>query len=163
MGDLFKNVPWYIMRRMNILKYTLRAQETYDKAVARSPCMLRHVPDNLKTQEMCHTAVRMDPGTILVLDRVLLRFPSVLLFLVPDHIKTKGMCEKAVEKNQCLLDDVPDRLLTQEMCDIAVCMEPWSLRIFPDHFKSQEMCDEAVACHYTRWKMSLIGLLENNR
>ena len=101
--------------------------------------MLRHVPDNLKTKEMCDTAVRMDPGTIMVLDGVLFRFPSVLLLLVPDHIKTL--------KNPCLLENVPDCLLTQEMCDIAVRMEPWSLRIIIDHLKSQEMYDESVARH----------------
>ena len=145
MGDLFKNVSWYIMQGIHIRKYILWAQETNDEAVVCNPCMLRHAPDNRKTQEMFDTAVLMDPGTIMVLDGVLHRFPSVLLLLVPDHIKTKGMCENAVAKNLFLSEDIPDRLLTQEMCDIAVCTEPWSLRIFPDHFKSKEMCDEAVA------------------
>ena len=138
---------WYIMRGIHILKYFVRTQETYDEAVACNPCMLRHVPDNFKIQEMYDTAVRMDPDMIMVLDGVLFRFLSVLLLLVPDHIKTQGMCEKAVERNSRLLEDVPDRLLTQEMCDIAVRMEPWSSRIISDHFISQEMCDEVVARH----------------
>ena len=86
--------------------------------------MLRHVPDNLKTKEMCDTAVHIEPGAIMVLDGVLLRFPLVLLILVPDHIKT--------QKSSCLVEDVTDRLLMQEMCDIALRMEPWSLRIIPD-------------------------------
>ena len=55
---------------------------------------------------MYDTAVRMDPGMIMVLDGVLFRFLSVLLLLVPDHIKTQDMCEKAVERNSCLLEDV---------------------------------------------------------
>ena len=55
---------------------------------------------------MYDTAVRMDPGMIMVLDGVLFRFLSVLLLLVPDHIKTQEMCEKAVERNSCLLEDV---------------------------------------------------------
>ena len=101
--------------------------------------MLRHIPDNLKTKEMCDTAVHMEPGAIMVLDGVLLRFPLVQLILVPDHIKT--------QKSSCLVEDVPDRLLMQEMCDIALRMEPWSLRIIPDYFKSQEICDEAAARH----------------
>ena len=171
MGHFFKNMSWYIMRGIHILKYFVRTQETYDEAVAcnpcmlrhvpgnlitqkmcdtavaRCPCMLRHVPDNFKIQEMYDTAVRMDPDMIMVLDGVLFRFLSVLLLLVPDHIKTQGMCEKAVERNSRLLEDVPDRLLTQEMCDIAVRMEPWSSRIISDHFISQEMCDEVVARH----------------
>ena len=55
---------------------------------------------------MYDTAVRMDPGMIMVLDGVLFRLLSVLLLLVPDHIKTQEMCEKAVERNSCLLEDV---------------------------------------------------------
>ena len=118
MSDQFKNVSWYIMREIHILKYILRVQEPYDEAVARnpcmvghvpdnlntqemcdtavahSPCMLTHVPDNLKTQEMCDTAVRMDPGMTTILDRILLRFPSVLLLLlVPNYTKTQEICE----------------------------------------------------------------------
>ena len=105
-----------------------------DTEAARTPCMLKYVPDDFKTQEMCDTAVCVDPGTIMFLGGVLLCFPSVLLLLVPDHIRTQGMCEKAAEKNPCLLEDVPDRVLTQ-MCDIAVGMEQWLSRIIPDHFK----------------------------
>ena len=33
MGDLFKNVSWYIMRGIHIVKYILQPQETYDEAV----------------------------------------------------------------------------------------------------------------------------------
>ena len=34
------------------MKYILQDQERFEVAVARNPCMLRHVPDNLKTQDM---------------------------------------------------------------------------------------------------------------
>ena len=71
----------------------LNTQEMCDTAVAHSPCVLTHVPDNLKTQEMCDTAVRMNPGMTTVLDGILLHFPSVLLLLVPNHTKTQGICE----------------------------------------------------------------------
>ena len=81
------------MREIHILKYILRVQEPYDEAVARNPCMVGHVPDNLKTQEMCDTAVRMDPGMTTILDRILLRFPSVLLLLVPNYTKTQEICD----------------------------------------------------------------------
>ena len=69
-----------------------------NQALAHNECILRHVPDNLKTQEVCDTGMPMDSSTIMVLDGVLLRLPSVLLLLVPDHIKTQRMCKEAVEK-----------------------------------------------------------------
>ena len=40
------------MRGIHIMKYILQDQERFEVAVARNPCMLRHVPDNLKTQDM---------------------------------------------------------------------------------------------------------------
>ena len=53
-----------------------------NEAVARSPCMLGHVSDNVKTEEMCDTAMRMDPGTIMVLDGVLLRWHHDMMAMI---------------------------------------------------------------------------------
>ena len=82
MNDLFKNAFRCII------------QELSTALLHKSPHMLRNIPDHLKSQEMCDTAVRMDPGTINFITSygVLLRIPSVLLF-IPDHLKTQEMCE----------------------------------------------------------------------
>ena len=91
-------------------------------------------------QEMCDTAVRMDPGTInfITSDGVLLRMPSVLLFFIPDHLKTQEMCEKAVEKSSHMLCHVPDHFKTQKMCDKAVRDDSFSLPCVPDWFVTQQ-------------------------
>ena len=60
-----------------MLKYNPGAQETYDEAVARNPCMLRRVPDHFKKQEMCENAVRMNSG------REKFRTPCGLLLPMP--------------------------------------------------------------------------------
>ena len=82
-----------------MLKYNPGAQETYDEAVARNPCMLRRVPDHFKKQEMCENAVRMNSGRekFRTPCGLLLPMPSILFF-IPDHLKTRETCEKAVEK-----------------------------------------------------------------
>ena len=54
--------------------------------------VLKHVPDHLKTQEMCEKAVKDE------LDN---------LEFVPDCFKTKTMCERAVEKFPGALENVP--------------------------------------------------------
>ena len=78
LGDLFKNVSWSIMRGIHILKYLLRAQETYDEAVDHNSCALVYVPDQYKTQKMCNEAVRKEPCS---------------LEFVPDYFKTQKMCD----------------------------------------------------------------------
>ena len=45
--------------------------------------MLRFIPDDFKTQDMCNDACGDDPG---------------LLEHVPGHFKTKRMCDKAVKE-----------------------------------------------------------------
>ena len=44
--------------------------------------MLGHVSDNVKTEDMCDTAMRMDPGTIMVLDGVLLRWHHDMMAMI---------------------------------------------------------------------------------
>ena len=130
-----------------MLKYNPGAQETYDEAVARNPCMLRRVPDHFKKQEMCENAVRMNSGRekFRTPCGLLLPMPSILFF-IPDHLKTRGTCEKAVEKNLWGLDDVLDDFKTQGMCNESVCREPWLLNIIPDRLKTQDLCNKAVLC-----------------
>ena len=150
MSDLFKNVSWYIMQEiptvlLHRLKYIPGVQETYDEVALHNPCMLRHVSDHFKSQEMCEKAVRLHSDSEQFRTRcgLLLYMPSKLFFN-PDYLKMEGMCIEAVEKNPWGLDDVPDCLETQEMCNKAVAHSPYMLEQVPDHFKSQEMCEKTV-------------------
>ena len=63
-----------------------------NEAVRRKPCLLRHVPDKLKTQEMCGEAVRIAQAGF---------------FLIPDNLKTQEMCNEVVCIEPCFLS-IPD-------------------------------------------------------
>ena len=101
----------------------LKTQEICNEAMRIEPYSLAFVPDNLKTQEMCDKSVEIDP---------------YILWHVPDHFKTQEMCIKAVGAGPSLLPYVPDRFKTQEMCNEAVRMDSWSLEYIPDWFVKQQ-------------------------
>ena len=95
------------MRGIHILKYTLRAQETYDKAVAHNPCMLRHFLYNLKTQEMYDTAVRMDPGMIVVLDGDYFIFLQSCFFFFLIILRHRECVKKPLKKKPMSIGGCP--------------------------------------------------------
>ena len=59
------------------------------KAVEKDVCILKFIPDHLKTREMCEKAVEKYPW---------------LLEYIPACYKTKEMCNDAVWKIPCLLE-----------------------------------------------------------
>ena len=87
---------------------------------------LEHLPDYLKTQEICEKVVEKEPS---------------LLHGVPEHLKAQQMCEKAVEKGSSLLHCVPDHFKIQKMCEKAVNKYLLSLKHVPDWFVAQQQID----------------------
>ena len=94
--------------------------------MAHNPYALRFVPDHLKAQEMCDTAVSINPTTF---------------FLTLYGFKTQEMCIKGVEVDPWLLDGVPNRCKSQEMCNDAVVHSPYALRFVLDWFVTQQQIE----------------------
>ena len=90
-----------------------------DKAVRREPNTVRHVPDNLKTQEMCGKAFEKN---------------SLSLKYIPNCFKTQGICDPAVRIEPYLLANVPNFFKTQKMCNKAVRDDYFSVWFVPDWF-----------------------------
>lgn len=63
-------------------------------------CSFKHVPDDVKTQEMCKRVVEEDPA---------------MLIFVPDQCKTPEISKRAAAKDSHELEFVPMDLSTQEM------------------------------------------------
>ena len=89
--------------------------------------VLTLIPDDLKTQEMCNEAVRIDPW---------------LLYDVPDYLKTQKMCNKADDDCPWLLYDVPYRFRDLGMV-IRATIHPLRV-ISPNHPRAQEVCERVV-------------------
>ena len=60
----------------------------------------QHVPDGLKTQDMCNKAVEVEGG---------------MFRNVPDKFKTQEMCDKAIMKDGSMLRFVPDNFIKDFM------------------------------------------------
>ena len=90
------------------------------------PVWIREIPDNLKTQEVCNEAMRIEPYS---------------LAFVPDCFKTQEMCDKAVEIDPFILWHVSDNLKTQGMCirTVEACLG--LLEHVPDWFVIQGQID----------------------
>ena len=90
--------------------------------------MLRFIPDNLKTKNMCKHAVT--------------KLPLVITYLA-DQYKTR-MCDKAVLENGGMLKTVPDCYKNKKIRNKAVDNYARALEFVPDCYKTQKMCNKAV-------------------
>ena len=91
------------------------------------PVWTREIPENLKTQEMCHEAISIEPYSLaFVLDCFethemcdkAVEIDPFILWHVPDNLKTQGMCIRAVEAGLGLLEHVPDWFVIQGQIDL---------------------------------------------
>ena len=93
--------------------------------------LLRYVPYQYKTQQMCDKAIIENGGT---------------LKSVPDCYENQEMCSKAVDNYPYALEFVPECYRTHKMCDKTVNTSPFTIKFVPKCFMTQEMYDKAVRC-----------------
>lgn len=131
----------------------------YHALVHESGLNLQHVPDALKTTELCLAAVQ---DTNMVLEYVpenvktpefclaVVSMHGSALSIVPEALKTRELCLSAVENakySSSPLQFVPIRLKTPEMCFVAVQECADALKYVPDRLKTPEFCLTAVKFH----------------
>lgn len=81
--------------------------KTYEDAVTTSPFIIRFVPKQFLTPELCEIAVT----------KCCWELKSIIL-LYPQFI-TQQLCNIAVAQNGLCLDDVPEKFKTPELCLLA--------------------------------------------
>ena len=91
---------------------------------------LKYIPDNLKTKEMCFTAVRKN---------------SIMIQYVPNKYKTKILCDTAFNKNTNMIKFIPPEYITHDMCMKAVTKYPMILESISLSLKTFELCELAVS------------------
>jgi hypothetical protein len=96
----------------------------YNKAI-----VLKYMPENLKTTEMCLAVVQQY---------------GFALKYVPENFKTMELCMAAVQRNGFALEYVPESFKTMELCMTAVQQNGHLLKYVPDNLKTLEMCIMAV-------------------
>lgn len=99
------------------LQYVPRNKISYNmckKAVVSSEKALQHVPDEFKTEEICHLSLMKALSNYYNGD-----IPNVVKFL-PDEFKTEELCNLLLMKNGNVLQYVPEKLKTPEICLTAI-------------------------------------------
>ena len=97
-------------------------------AVKKLPDLLRYVPDQYKTQQMCYKAILENGKTL----------KSTLNFY-----KNQEMFNKTVDNYPHPLEFVPKCHITQK-CHKAVSTYPYTINFVSECFMTQEMCNKAV-------------------
>ena len=113
-GTVMKN-PEMIKLFLIILKLKKMSKH----GVGNLPYLLRHVPDQCKTQQMFDKAILKNSGT---------------LKSVPDCYKDQGMCNKAIDNYPNALEFVSKCYKTQNMCDKSVNTYPSTIKFVPECF-----------------------------
>ena len=134
---------------------TIPEPETYDEALyaVRQRMALWHVPERLRTPELCAEAVRFNTEslqdvpeelkTVELCMEAIRNDPYALLF-VPDRMKTETLCVECVRRNGLALAGVPVEWRTPELCAEAVRECAMALGYVPEALRTPEMCRYAV-------------------
>jgi len=113
-----------------ITEYWPRFEAAISFALRQNGGALLHVPEDLRTEELCRIAVAQNGGALLH---------------VPEDLITEEMCRIAVTQNGWALEYVPEKLRTDEMCRIAVTRDGKALFFVSDELRTEELCRIAVA------------------
>lgn len=106
-----------------------RTEAVCRHAVELSVYNFRHVPETMRTKELCLRVVRDWGGA---------------LPLVPESLVTEKLCMEAVKNHGWALDYVPDVLRTPEICAAAVRDDAGALVYVPREHLTERLCIDAV-------------------
>jgi hypothetical protein len=135
------------------------ASETYVEWLAKVQAdgsMLRYVPEEFKTLQMCLEAVRRDgygSAFMYVPDNhktpelclMAVRQSGFALKRVPEKYKTAELCLEAIRQG-CgrALEFVSEQFKTPELCLLAVRLDGTALEFVPEALQTEELCLEAM-------------------
>jgi len=139
------------------------------KAIEQNCWALAHLPDDIKTPELCRFALKntMKPDSGNWRDHQIIGeipFPDVCLehlkkieqekgdpYMVFYHIrpevKNAEMVQLAVGITPRCFINVPERLKTPEICTMAVEKDWKNMIAVPEHMKTEELCLHALKMH----------------
>lgn len=106
----------------------------YRELVNENGQNLKHVPIELKTFELCETAVSQD---------------GLAIEFVPAELMTEELCELAIRTTKkskqklTIFKFIPDELKTSETCIELVNANGQNLKHVPDRLKTFEVCKTA--------------------
>ncbi|WP_257266234.1 hypothetical protein, partial [Endozoicomonas sp. ONNA2] len=135
-------------------------QEMCLQAFIKAPYTnLQHIPDRMKTNELCRALVLHEPGALFSVpdeiikkwlndgffDFLLEKFEGVIEY-IPEAARTDAHFEIACRKSCDALDYYPkNKPISDHLLTIAI-QHTGALKFYPDHKKTAEICE--VACRH---------------
>jgi hypothetical protein len=121
----------------------LRTDEICSIAVAQNGLALEFVPWDQRTEDMCRIAVAQNGGA---------------LEHVPYKLRTEEICRISAARNGEALRYVPEDLLTSDLCKIAITQNGYALWAVPWYLRTEDLCKTAVAqdgsaLEYVSWDL----------
>ena len=92
---------------------------------------LKHVPEYMKTAELCDCAVEKLARNIL---------------LVPDQLQSQNMWFRAIKIDPFLIRALPLPWMNQAICVTATKLDPRSVYFIPKEFQNEIVCEQAKSC-----------------
>ncbi|MCL2128741.1 MAG: DUF4116 domain-containing protein [Treponema sp.] len=131
---------------------------TKEQALSAMQCrrwLIKYLPENLKTPEVCLAALMHDDSRYArfipsgVFENrdfcyAAVQKDSWAIEFVPDSLKTAELCLLAIQKNGKTLEFVPESLKTPELCLVAVQNHGYALKYVPEEHITSELCLAAV-------------------
>lgn len=105
--------------------------EMCEEAVKKDPMLLKHVPINYRTEELCNMAFNSDIRTFPFLNKKFIthdmcidavKFDGALLKYVPDVHFTNSVCIEAIKQKPIAIDHIKNP--TIEMWKVAITSDP---------------------------------------
>jgi hypothetical protein len=137
-----------------ITEYWPRFEAVISFALRQNGGALLHVPEDLRTEELCRIAVAQNAGALLHVPadlltdeiyRIAVAENGWALEYVPEKLRTDEMCRIAIAQDSRALGYVPGRRRTDELCRFAVAKNGLALRNVPPDLRTEEMCRSALA------------------
>jgi hypothetical protein len=121
-GNNLKSVPEQLVTE-NLCKLAISGENGKGEA-------LKHVPDSLKSPEICDAAMKHNPAQAFL--------------YVPDKLKTPEMCDKAVIATGENLQHVPKDKISRPLCETAIRNFSKSFSYVPKDMRDAALCLTAV-------------------
>lgn len=125
-------------------------------------CVLKHIPDKLKTVDMCEKALRVDRRCLQFVPKEMITYDMVVYYFSAgeddyayfrdwdEHIPRRHYTEELYmtalkhDNHLGLFELVPDQNKTLQLCVAAINNREWELKYVPDDLITYDMCIHAV-------------------
>lgn len=152
----------------------LGVNSAYIDAMKKNGSLLKFVPNNIMTHELCIMAIKQNglslkfvPNNIMTHELCIMAIKQNCwsLKFVPEHIISDDLCFEAFNKNSKTIEYIPDTLKTYDMCCKFIEQYDefwWVIMYIPSSFLNDQICETAVKRGWKALKYVPVDLITIN-